>query len=100
MDWNIIDPDDGWFPAKPLLEPMLTYCPLDSYQSISMEFESIYNNFQTNACISECRLQTSAIPPPHDVYIDGLIQERRDSSALAMELRLSCTNPSIWKKQQ
>ena len=29
-------------------------------------------------------------------YIDGLVQEKRNSSALAMELRLSCTNPSIW----
>ena len=27
--------------------------------------------------------------------IDGLVQERRNSSALAMELRLSWTNPSI-----
>ena len=27
------------------------------------------------------------------LYIDGLVQERRYSSALAMELRLSCTNP-------
>ena len=31
----------------------------------------------------------------HNIYIDGLVQERRNSSALAMELRLSCTNPSI-----
>ena len=29
------------------------------------------------------------------IQIDGLEQERRNSSALAMELRLSCTNPSI-----
>ena len=29
-------------------------------------------------------------------YIDGLVQERRNSSVLAMELHLSCTNPSIW----
>ena len=29
-------------------------------------------------------------------YIDGLVQERRNSSALAVELRLSCTNPSTW----
>ena len=29
-------------------------------------------------------------------HIDGLVQGRRSSSALAMELRLSCTNPSIW----
>ena len=26
---------------------------------------------------------------------DGLVQERRNSSALAMELRLFCTEPSI-----
>ena len=29
-------------------------------------------------------------------HIDGLVQERRNSIALAMELRLSCTNPSIY----
>ena len=28
--------------------------------------------------------------------IDGLVQERRNSSALAMELRRSCINQSIW----
>ena len=28
--------------------------------------------------------------------INGLMQERRNSCALAMELRLSCTNPLIW----
>ena len=28
--------------------------------------------------------------------LDGLVQERSDLSALAMELRLSCTNQSIW----
>ena len=29
---------------------------------------------------------------------DGFVQERRNSSALAMELRLSCTNPSIYAR--
>ena len=29
------------------------------------------------------------------IYIDGLVQERRNSRALAMELRLSCIDPSI-----
>ena len=29
-------------------------------------------------------------------HIDGLMQERRNSSPLAMELRLSCINPLIW----
>ena len=28
--------------------------------------------------------------------VNGLVQERRSSSALAMELRLSCTNPSKY----
>ena len=31
-----------------------------------------------------------------EYHIDGLVQEKRNSSALAMELRLLCTNPSIW----
>ena len=30
-------------------------------------------------------------------HFDGLMQERCNSSALAMELRLSCTNPSICR---
>ena len=29
------------------------------------------------------------------LHIDALVQERRNPSALAMELRLSCTNRSI-----
>ena len=29
-------------------------------------------------------------------HIDGLVQERCNSSALAMELHLSCINPSTW----
>ena len=32
----------------------------------------------------------------HWLDIDGLVQERRNSSALAMELHLSCINPSIY----
>ena len=31
------------------------------------------------------------------LYIDGQVQERRNSSALAMELRVSCTHPSILR---
>ena len=33
-------------------------------------------------------------------YIDGLVQESRNSSALAMELRLSCINSSILALKQ
>ena len=35
------------------------------------------------------------IPQNSRYYINGLVQERCNSSALAMELRLSCINPSI-----
>ena len=34
------------------------------------------------------------------VHIDGFVQKRRNSSALAMELRLSCTNPLIHHRHQ
>ena len=29
-------------------------------------------------------------------HVDGWVQKRRNCNALAMELRLSCTNPSMW----
>ena len=32
----------------------------------------------------------------HRLYIDGLVQERCNYIANALELGLSCTNPSIW----
>ena len=34
-----------------------------------------------------------------ELHIDGLVQERRNSIANALELRLSCTNPSTYKIQ-
>ena len=36
-------------------------------------------------------------PCHHDIHIDGLVQERCNSIANAMELHLSCINPSICK---
>ena len=43
-------------------------------------------------------------PPVHVTksipYFDGLVQERRNSIANALELRLSCTNPSMWTMTQ
>ena len=32
-----------------------------------------------------------------ELYINGLVQERLNSTGLAMALHLSCTNPSIWR---
>ena len=36
-----------------------------------------------------------AVKGPDDVYINGLVQERRNSIANALELHPSCTNPLI-----
>ena len=32
-----------------------------------------------------------------DSDIDGLVKERRNSITNALDLRLRCTNPSIWR---
>ena len=32
----------------------------------------------------------------HGYHVNGLVQERRNSIANALELRLSCTNPLMW----
>ena len=37
---------------------------------------------------------------PERRHVDGLFQDRRNSSALAMELRRSCTNPSVCNSIQ
>ena len=41
-------------------------------------------------------LVRSIIIPISNRHIDGLMQERRNSVTNALELRFSCTNPSIW----
>ena len=43
----------------------------------------------------EFRLKFHQVQLTKSQHFDGLVQERRKSSALAMELRLSCTNLSI-----
>ena len=40
-----------------------------------------------------------SVPRPWCRFVDGLMQNIRNSSVLAMELRLSCINPSIYPKQ-
>ena len=39
--------------------------------------------------------EPSSIIIQHGGYFDELVQEKRNPTALAMELRLSCTKPSI-----
>ena len=50
-----------------------------------------------NSCSGDCLYDVNELMENWQLlYIDGLVQERHNSSALAIELRLSCTNPSIW----
>ena len=55
-------------------------------------------NFQQNWMTME--KSSVKCPPPrsavYNPYIDGFVQERRNSIANALELRLSCTKPSIF----
>ena len=44
------------FGAKPLSEPMLTYCQLDSCEQISVKFESELYHFHSRKWIWNCRL--------------------------------------------
>ena len=49
-----------------------------------------------NLYLHENAWQTANFSAHLFIYIDGLMQERRNSIAKALELRLSCINPSIW----
>ena len=40
--------------------------------------------------------QMHYVTKPCSGHVDGLVQERGNSSAVAIELRLSCTNPSMY----
>ena len=44
------------FGAKPLPEPMLAYCQLDSREQISVKFESEFYHFHSRKCIWNFRL--------------------------------------------
>ena len=45
------------FGAKPLPEPVLTYCQVDPCEQTSVKFESKCKTFQSWKCIRKCGLQ-------------------------------------------
>ena len=60
-------------------------------------FHPVYFLVMTSQSNVQCVMDLANCSKTFDKwYIDGLVQERRNSSALAMELRASCINPSIW----
>ena len=47
------------FSAKPLLETILLYCQLDSWEQVSVKFEPEFYHFHSRKCIWKCRLPKS-----------------------------------------
>ena len=47
---------EHWFGTKPLPKPVLFYCQLDSWEQISVKFESEFYHFHSRKYISNCRL--------------------------------------------
>ena len=68
-------------------------CPSSSTVTVSTPFSTTLTRKHTN---EEWGHQNE--DPPWS-YFDGLVQERCNSSALAMELHLSCRNPSIFSHE-
>ena len=59
------------FGAKPLPEPMLANCQMDSWEQISVKLESEFYHFQSRKCILKCRL------PEWRPFCPGDIREGR-----------------------
>ena len=63
---------------------------------ITNKYTNMYSHFIEMGQVSPKVLILLALAIIHTKrQIDGLVHERRNSRASAMELRLSCTNPSI-----
>ena len=83
------------FGAKPLSDPMLTYCQFDPQEYTSVKFESKYQTFVSWKCFSKCRLQNEghlSRPPcvnepclpllgPQDRLMPFRLRTSRESSA-------------------
>ena len=72
-----------WGKTMKLLEPCMHFLKLllaEGYQTLTTLIDA-------EIILAQC------------LHIDKLVQERRNSSALSMELCLSCTNPLICYEQ-
>ena len=80
--------------TKPSSQPMLAYYQLDPWEHISNQNVTIFieeSEFENVVCENVSHFVSASVC----WYINGLVQERHNSIANALELRLSCTNPSI-----
>ena len=56
------------------------------------------SKYQVLEILHQVPSTSTLLDPNPDTYINGFVQEWCNSSALAMESRLSCTNPSIYEE--
>ena len=77
---------EGLLLWHPFLHWNVTIC------SREVKFENITPSFLSTVTAAMEYLLT-------EKYMEGLVQERRNSSALSIELTLSCYKPSIWNNE-
>ena len=74
------------FGAKPVPEPMLAYCQLDSREQISVKFEVEFYHFYSRKCISNCHMpKWRSFCPRRDELIKG-----------TLEVKLLCVRDCVW----
>ena len=71
-----------------------SHCNFSSFITVVLFF-FLFSITALISLINDFKLKRYTSLQLHRPYKDGLVQKRRNCSALAMVLRLSCTNPSI-----
>ena len=79
---------------------MIAYCQLDMKEQFSVEFQSKYNNFHTQKCISNCHLQKcQSYCISHKVLSAGFIVNSKTNQFMVVPTDQPFWNPFIWKPQ-
>ena len=94
--WPISMPPYGITRPQWVNSPQLHPYPLN--KSVSVQYFCIQQlpSEVTGAVLAGCNLHILCGTWRSKAQINGLVQERHNSSALAMEICLSCTNQSKW----
>ena len=73
-------------------------CQVLAFRALNMScsFDQSARSIESRCVVKEISGPDTVRPIISSGEIDGLMQERRNSIANALELRLSCTNPSKW----
>ena len=79
----------GFDTFEPRFDTFWPYCCLWSVSFVNILPLSAFNVMPGFSCSWKTMIPSNTI----SLHMDGLVQERHDSSALAMEWRLSCTKP-------